>query len=42
MKEILTQRKLPDLPLDELTIQFIMDELALMDSNNFYEKIGVG
>lgn len=42
MKQLLTQRQLPDEGLDELTINFIMDELAMMDSNNFHDKIGVG
>lgn len=42
MKQLLTQRQLPDEGLDELTINFIMDELAIMDSNNFHDKIGVG
>lgn len=42
MKQLLTQRQLPDEGLDQLTINFIMDELAMMDSNNFHDKIGVG
>lgn len=42
MKELLTQRQLPEQGFDELTISYIMDELALMDSNNFHDKIGVG
>jgi hypothetical protein len=42
MKELLTQRQLPNEPLDELTIRFLLDSLALMDSNNFDHKVGVG
>lgn len=42
MKQLLTQRQLPDEGLDQLTINYIMDELAIMDSNNFHDKIGVG
>ena len=42
MKELLSQRQLPKEGLDELTIRFILDSLALMDSNNFEGKVGVG
>jgi O-phospho-L-seryl-tRNASec:L-selenocysteinyl-tRNA synthase len=42
MKELLSQRQLPDDPLDELTVRFLLDSLALMDSNNFDRKVGVG
>lgn len=42
MKEILSQRQLPIEPLDELTIRYFLDAIALMDSNNFDKKIGVG
>jgi O-phospho-L-seryl-tRNASec:L-selenocysteinyl-tRNA synthase len=42
VKELLTQRQLPSQGFDELTLNYLMDELALMDSNNFHEKIGVG
>lgn len=42
MKELLSQRQLPDDPLDDLTIKYFLDSLALMDSNNFHEKVGVG
>lgn len=41
-KELLTQRQLPEQGLDDLTITYFLDELALMDSNNFHDKIGVG
>lgn len=42
LKELLSQRQLPSEPLDDLTIKFILDSFALMDSNNFDGKIGVG
>jgi len=42
LKELLSQRQLPFEPLDDLTIRFILDSFALMDSNNFDGKIGVG
>lgn len=35
MRELLSQRQLPNEPLDDLTIRYILDTLALMDSNNF-------
>lgn len=42
MRELLSQRQLPNEPLDDLTIRYILDTLALMDSNNFEGKVGVG
>lgn len=42
MRELLSQRQLPNEPLDDLTIRYILDSLALMDSNNFEGKVGVG
>ncbi len=42
VKELLTQRQLPPEPLDEPTIRYILDTMALMDSNNFDGKVGVG
>jgi O-phospho-L-seryl-tRNASec:L-selenocysteinyl-tRNA synthase len=42
MRELLTQRQLPEEPIDDLTIRYILDTLALMDSNNFHQKAGVG
>ena len=42
LKELLSHRQLPLEPLDDLTIRFILDSFALMDSNNFDGKIGVG
>jgi len=41
-KILLSQRQLLEDPLDDLTIKFFLDTLALMDSNNFDGKIGVG
>ncbi len=42
VRELLTQRQLPVEPYDELTIRYLLDTLALMDSNNFEGKVGVG
>lgn len=42
MKELLSQRQLPEEGLDDLTIRYFLDVFALMDSNNFDHKIGVG
>lgn len=42
MRELLSQRQLPEEPVDDLTIRYILDSLALMDSNNFHGKTGVG
>jgi len=42
MRELLSQRQLPSHPLDDLTIKYILDTFALMDSNNFDGKVGVG
>jgi O-phospho-L-seryl-tRNASec:L-selenocysteinyl-tRNA synthase len=42
VRELLTQRQLPAEPYDELTIRYLLDTLALMDSNNFEGKVGVG
>lgn len=42
MKDLLSQRQLPQQPLDDLTIRYFLDQFAIMDSNNFDQKIGVG
>ena len=42
MRELLSQRQIPEEPVDDLTIRYILDSIALMDSNNFHGKIGVG
>jgi hypothetical protein len=42
MRELLSQRQLPEEPVDDLTIRYILDSFALMDSNNFHGKAGVG
>ncbi len=42
MKELLSQRQIPEEALDDLTIKYFLDTFALMDSNNFDKKIGVG
>ena len=38
----LIQGKWPETGWDELTIELLMQELALMDSNNFHGNCGVG
>lgn len=49
LKELLSQRQLPEHGLDHLTIEHLLNQLgrsplklALMDSNNFHGKCGVG
>ncbi len=41
-KVLLTQRNMPDVGWDDLTIEHFLNSLALMDTNNFQNKIGVG
>ena len=38
----MNQRCLPKEPFDELTIQSLMNKIALMDSNNYQGNCGVG
>jgi O-phospho-L-seryl-tRNASec:L-selenocysteinyl-tRNA synthase len=38
----LTQRALPQEPFDDLTIEMLLNRLAMMDSNNFAGNTGVG
>ena len=40
--DLLNQRALPREPLDELTIQTLLNRMAVMDSNNFPGSAGVG
>lgn len=35
---LLSQRCIPAVPWDELTIQLLLQQLAIMDSNNFLGK----
>ena len=39
---LLSQRVLPEKAWDDLSIKFLLQNIALMDTNNFYSKIGVG
>ena len=39
---LLTHKKLPKQGLDDGTIEFIVQELSIMDSNNFPANVGVG
>jgi len=36
------QKKCPDEPWDDQSIEMILSELSLMDSNNFTNNCGVG
>ena len=42
VKSLLQQRRLPDRGWDDGTLQLLLHELALMDSNNFVGNAGVG
>jgi O-phospho-L-seryl-tRNASec:L-selenocysteinyl-tRNA synthase len=39
---LLSQRRVPDEPWDELSIELLLQQLAAMDSNNFRTNIGAG
>lgn len=41
-KVLLSQRTLPEEGYDDLTIQYFLDLMAIMDTNNFVKKVGVG
>ncbi|CDW79188.1 o-phosphoseryl-trna selenium transferase [Stylonychia lemnae] len=40
--DLLNHRAIPQEPMEELTIQSLMNRIALMDSNNYYGNTGVG
>ena len=40
--DLLNQRCIPKEPMDELTIQALLNKMAIMDSNNFKGNAGVG
>jgi O-phospho-L-seryl-tRNASec:L-selenocysteinyl-tRNA synthase len=42
VKKLLSQRSLPDVAWDDITIEHFLSELALMDSNNFKDSVGFG
>ena len=42
VKNLLSQRRLPDEGWDDLTIEYLLHSLAVMDTNNFPKKTGVG
>ena len=42
LKVLMSQRRLPDVGWSEATIEYVLTELALMDSNNFPGNVGVG
>ena len=42
LTQLLSQRQLPEEGLSALTIQYILNLLSLMDTNNFEGKCGVG
>uniref|UniRef100_A0A1A9VEI1 O-phosphoseryl-tRNA(Sec) selenium transferase n=1 Tax=Glossina austeni TaxID=7395 RepID=A0A1A9VEI1_GLOAU len=42
MKELLEKRKLPDVGWTEELIEYVIQQLAALDNNNFEHKIGLG
>lgn len=42
IKSLLSQRRVPEEGWDEDTIQLFLSDLALMDSNNFVDNVGLG
>eukprot|EP00946_MAST-07B_sp_MAST-7B-sp1_P002730 g2730.t1 len=42
VKVLLSQRALPAIPWDEASVEHLLAELALMDSNNFKDAVGFG
>jgi O-phospho-L-seryl-tRNASec:L-selenocysteinyl-tRNA synthase len=42
IKNLLSHRALPEDGIDDETIEVLLSELAMMDSNNFVENVGVG
>eukprot|EP01029_Cantina_marsupialis_P029563 TRINITY_DN781847_c0_g1_i1.p1 TRINITY_DN781847_c0_g1~~TRINITY_DN781847_c0_g1_i1.p1 ORF type:complete len:485 (-),score=113.30 TRINITY_DN781847_c0_g1_i1:154-1608(-) len=42
ISNLLSHRNLPETPWDEMTIQTFLNELAMMDSNNFVGNVGLG
>ncbi|KAK8813173.1 hypothetical protein WA158_002765 [Blastocystis sp. Blastoise] len=42
MNDLLSHRKIPEVGWDDQTIEYILSQLSLMDSNNFYGNTGVG
>lgn len=42
LNNLLLHQKLPEDGIDDQTIEFIVSQLSLMDSNNFRDKAGVG
>jgi O-phospho-L-seryl-tRNASec:L-selenocysteinyl-tRNA synthase len=41
-KTLLSQRRLPSTGWDDASIEFLLTDLAMMDSNNFMDNVGVG
>ena len=41
LRSIINSRKLPRVGLDEPTIEFLINEFSMMDSNNFYSNAGI-
>eukprot|EP01041_Mallomonas_annulata_P000935 gene935-1814_t len=42
LKTLMSERRLPENGWDDLSIEFIVQQLALMDSNNFNNNVGAG
>lgn len=42
LRSLLAQRRIPEQPWDDLSIEHALHELAMMDSNNFLDNVGAG
>ena len=42
LEQLMTQKKIPDIGMDDQLIEYILDKFASMDSNNFESNVGVG
>ena len=42
LKELLSSRALPEEPWDDVTIEYVIQQLALLDTNNFVGNVGAG
>ena len=42
IKSLLSERRLPKMPWDDAQVEMLLDELSLLDSNNFVDNVGLG
>ena len=42
IKSLLSERRLPKMPWDDAQVEMFLNELSLMDSNNFVDNVGLG